>query len=202
MRIGIDIDGVLTDVERFQYENATKFFKLKYNKEMINPNGYDPRDMFDITEKQNEDFWSTYMGDYLVSGEVRKYASEVISKLRSSGIEVYIITARGALKSHSMLIAHTIKENKLITKKWLAKNKIHYDKIIFCGEEKLSVCLENKIDIMIDDSPYNMKSLSTKIPVITLNANYNMNINNSNIIRCYSWYDIYNKVMSKYENSK
>ena len=35
MRIGIDIDGVLTDIERFQLDYGSKFF-AKYNKFVIN----------------------------------------------------------------------------------------------------------------------------------------------------------------------
>ena len=40
MRIAFDADGVLTDLEKFQLEYGEKFFKEKYNKEIVNPSGY------------------------------------------------------------------------------------------------------------------------------------------------------------------
>ena len=47
MRIGIDIDGVLTDVERFQLDYGSNFF-AKYNKFVINPKGYEPYEEFGV----------------------------------------------------------------------------------------------------------------------------------------------------------
>ena len=54
--------------------------------------------------------------------------------------------------------------------------------------------IDNKIDIMIDDTPKNIKAISNVIPVICYNSNYNKLCEGSNIIRCYSWYDIYNTI--------
>ena len=36
MRIGIDIDGVLTDIEQWQLDYGSKFYFEKYDKEIIN----------------------------------------------------------------------------------------------------------------------------------------------------------------------
>ena len=48
MRIGIDIDGVLTDFEKWQLDYGSKYF-LKYNKNIVNPDGYDSDTVFNIT---------------------------------------------------------------------------------------------------------------------------------------------------------
>ncbi len=45
-------------------------------------------------------------------------------------------------------------------KEWLERNQIIYDNIIFSEEDKSSHIIENNIDIMIEDSPNNLKSLS------------------------------------------
>ena len=87
-------------------------------------------------------------------------------------------------------------ENKNIVLDWLRKNEIEYDKIIFSPEDKLSICLENNIDVMIEDKPANINKISTRIPVICFHAGYNKNCIGNNIIRCYSWYDIYSKISS------
>lgn len=82
-----------------------------------------------------------------------------------------------------------------IVKKWLKKNKIYYDKLIFSPEDKRKICKENNVDIMIEDSPKNISELSEVLPkVICFDALYNQNINKENVIRCYSWYDIYYKI--------
>lgn len=41
MRIGIDIDGVLTDIEQWQLDYGSKVIFEQYNKGIINSNGYD-----------------------------------------------------------------------------------------------------------------------------------------------------------------
>jgi len=47
---------------------------------------------------------------------------------------------------------------------------------------------------MIEDEPKCINIVSTKIPVICYDAKYNRNYEGKNIIRCYSWYDIYLKI--------
>ena len=79
-----------------------------------------------------------------------------------------------------------------LTQKWLSDNDIKYEKIIFADDEnKLSNCIENNIDVMIEDSPINIKNISQKIKVIKFDCQYNKNINGENILTAYSWYHIY-----------
>lgn len=49
---------------------------------------------------------------------------------------------------------------------------------------------------MIEDKPKNINEISTEIPVICYHAAYNEQCIGNNIIRCYSWYDIYSKINS------
>ena len=44
---------------------------------------------------------------------------------------------------------------------------------------------------MIEDSPINIKNISSKIKVIKFDCQYNKDINGENIITAYSWYHIY-----------
>ena len=74
---------------------------------------------------------------------------------------------------------------------WLKKQNIIYDEIIFASEDKLDTCIKNNIDLMIEDKVDNINKISSKIPVISFNTRYNESCNGNNIIRCYSWYDIY-----------
>ena len=116
--------------------------------------------------------------------------------LKKDGYEIYIVTAR--VNSLSDSIKFMSKEEiQTITINWLKGNDICYDQIIFSEEDKLDVCLNNNIDIMIEDKVDNIDKISTKIPVICFHANYNEKCNGNNIIRCYSWYDICNAIKNK-----
>lgn len=53
--------------------------------------------------------------------------------------------------------------------------------------------MENKIDIMIEDSSTKINELVKIVKVLYYDTRYNRNIENENIIRVYSWYDIYMK---------
>lgn len=61
----------------------------------------------------------------------------------------------------------------------------------FTKASKLQCCLVNRISLMIEDDEKVIRELSDKIPVICYDADYNTNYESTNIIRCYSWYDIY-----------
>lgn len=195
MKIGIDIDGVLTDVETYQLDLGSKYFYLKDKTSIKNNKAYYTTDVFDISKEDDGKFWSNTLLDYGTKEPARKFASEVIKKLKEDGNEIYIITARGNDLSY---IDITKKQMQNIVLKWLKENFIYYDKIIFSKEGKLDICLENNIDVMIEDKPKNINKISTKIPVICYHANYNDTCKGNNIIRCYSWYDIYSKIKSDF----
>ncbi len=193
MRIGIDIDGVLTDIEQFVIDYISKYCvenKIKYN---IGDYDYNYSKTFNITDEQEENFWNEYLEYYAVNEKARPFAAEVINKLREDGHEIYIITARW-LTNRDDDIGNRMKE---IVKNWLHENKILYDKLIFSKElkeRKSQEIIEHKIDLMIEDSPNNINELANIIPVICYNAEYNKNCIDNKIIRCYSWYDIYSKI--------
>ena len=191
MRIGIDIDGVLTDLEQFQLDYGSKFAYEKGKSKIINVNGYELNNIYDLTNEEYDEFWDKYFLEYAKNEKPRKYADEIIKKLKEDGHEIYIITARYFTENDKKR-ANTTIEMTIID--WLKKNDINYDKIIFSPENKEDICKENQIDLMIEDAPYNVKNLSKIIPVLCFDAGYNKECSGENIIRCYSWYDIYSKI--------
>lgn len=56
MRIGIDIDGVLTDIEQWQLDYGSKFYFEKYGKEILNNEGYETTDIFKVDSKLDDEF--------------------------------------------------------------------------------------------------------------------------------------------------
>lgn len=201
MRIGVDIDGVLTDIERWQLDYASKFYYEKYGKQIVNHKGFDTFDIFDVDTKYNDEFWLLHYKEYCTNVDVRRFANEVIDKLINEGNEIYIITARGSFLFDGSLdkILMTKETNDNIVLNWLKQNNIQYNNSIFTSDDKLDTCTSNNIDIMIEDCTKNINDISTKIPVLCFNAGYNEDVSDNNITRCYSWYDIYSKIkeMSK-----
>lgn len=197
MRIGIDIDGVLTNIEQFSIDYLSKYcfennieYNINYN---IRENNYNISENFGISSKQGDDFWDNYLEFYARNEKARPFSSEVIKMLKKEGHEIYIITARGLTNRKDSVG----KNMRKIVKNWLFENEIIYDKLIFskaANEKKSQEIIENKIDLMIEDNPNNINELSDIIPVICYHATYNKNCSNNRIFRCYSWYDIYKKI--------
>ena len=190
MNIGIDIDGVLTDMEQYQIDYGSKFAFERYKKGVIDSEAYDIEEIFDIDRKLDDEFWKKYLYDYAKNEPARKFANEVTKKLSNDGNKVYIITARFLTDRDT---AEGQKMRKIV-RNWLKENEIYYDEIIFSPEDKLEICLNNNIDVMIDDKVENINEISKHIPVICFNAGYNKECKGTNIYRCYSWYDVYSKI--------
>ena len=191
MNIGIDIDGVLTDIEKFMIDYGTKFC-LEENLDLnIKQIDYSELVTFNWTQEQADRFWERYFSGYVINEPHRKFAPEVINKLREQGNKICIITARDEYG----LSKEYYGKMQQLTKEWLINQNISYDKLIFArDEEKISQCLENNIDIMIEDSPRNINDISRKVKVIKYECKYNENVEGPNIITAYSWWHIYDLI--------
>jgi uncharacterized HAD superfamily protein len=192
VKIGIDIDGVLTNLENWKINYGSKFLFEKYRNKIANPEKTKILEIFDLDKNIDNEFWDEYYREYASNADAMMFCSEVIKKLKSDGNEIYIITARGTRCSDS----------KELAIEWLNKNEIYYDKIFFNCVDKLKVCTENNIDIMIEDYEENINQISTVIPVICVNATSNLKCIGNRIYRCYTWYDIYAKInfISQYKS--
>ncbi len=197
VRIGIDIDGVLLNMGQFVLDYGSKFC-YEHNLDFeIQDGEYDERKAFGLSEEEAEKFWNEYLVKYIESMP-RECTKEVIDILKENH-EIYIITARDEYGLPQEYYGSMQK----LTKKWLEENKIYYDKLIFSSEGKLDVCQENKIDVMIEDSPNNIEKLSKgDLQVFCYDSSYNKKANGNNVIRVYSWYDILNKIQKIYKLNK
>lgn len=152
MIIGLDIDNVISDLDKTYLEYFLREDKKKRNKGIINPAApHITKGMFDWTEEEIESFVTEKMDEMGASFEVIDGARCYIDKLRATGHQVYLLTHR---------INKYWKNPKEITLKWLAQNGINYDKLIFTQTtDKSAECLEHKVDIMFDDSVSNCQQL-------------------------------------------
>jgi len=88
---------------------------------------------------------------------------------------------------------------KEMTKNWLVKNNIYYDKLIltdaYAGGKfsKTAECIKYNIDVMVDDSRNVCRELyEAGIKVLIMDTRLNREI--TNIERVYNWEEIYNKI--------
>ena len=188
MNIGIDVDGVLVDLEKYQLKNGEKYFA----KQAVNPKAYDVEQIFACTHEEREKFWHKYIWAYCMSEPAIDNAAQVISKLHDDGHKIIIITGR----------VHTTKNNitgklfRTMLRYWLKKNHIVYDDIVFCLEkessrEKLNACIDKQVDIMIDDKPENLYALKDQVRVICYPAIWNKDVADTGFIKVNDWSDVY-----------
>ena len=189
MRIGIDIDNTLTEVQdklnKAAFEYAIQLGKNIDNYDNPMENIKNNRDTykkkFQFTYEELKYFLKEIQENITNNATPRENAKEVIDKLKEDGHEIYIITARDS-DFHD--------DPYKLSKDWLDKNKIYYDKLIVDAREKSSVCKKEKIDLFIDDQLNNCLSVANvgiKTIMIT-DKLYDYN----EIMQLKNWNEIYN----------
>lgn len=186
MNIGIDIDGVLTNIQDYVFEYGAKYtYEHGQELENLRKNEYETSKIFNWQADEDTNFWKKIFIEYAENERPRLFASEVINKLKEKH-KIYFITARSDMDRDSK--ERSIIEIEKITKKWLEENNIPYDRIFFPGVDKRQVIIDNKIDVMIEDSAENIELIGDLTEVIVFDAIYNKEIKNK--IRVNSWYEI------------
>ena len=199
MKIGIDIDNTLTDVQAELNKAAYNYAKTlgkdideKNLLEDINNNANFYKEKFKFSYEELKYFLKYIQEDIINRATPRDEAVETIRKLKNEGHKIYIITAR-AKEYHD--------DPYMLSKKWLDENNIVYDKLIVDVIKKAPVCKKENIDIFIDDQLHNCIEIADQsIKTIRIT---NDNTIYKNIINCNNWTSIYNviKEMEKYEKN-
>jgi len=191
MNIGIDVDGVLTDIHSFNLRHAPIFFKSNYNREVVDENQYDIRDIFECAGDEYESYWREHLLKYVTSEPARVGAKEVIRKLRKDGHSIFIISKRVFTYRNDFLGMLM----RFIMRNWLWRYKIYHEEIVFCDVEvpdsKRSACLNKKIDVMVDDESVNIEVVAPITNVICYDTSYNRDCEGENIMRARNWDEVY-----------
>ncbi len=185
MRIGIDIDNVISNFDEMLLETYLIHDKELRNTGIINPNAkYIRTGMFDWSNEEELSFYKDNIECIAKKLKVKEKAKEYIDRLHNDGHFIYIITGRDNGE---------YSEPYNMTKKWLDENNIYYDNLILTDaydiHAKSLECLKNDIDIMIDDSVRICSDLITSgITTILMDTPYNRKIN---IKRVKNWEEFY-----------
>lgn len=176
MRIGIDIDDTITNTT-FDIDACASLYDKNLT---INKEAYYFEERYKWPYEKCEEFWHKYVDKIMSNTSVKEDASLYINKLYEEGNTIYIITARNNKYSTNVID---------ITKSYLDKHGIKYHYLITDSNNKGSVCIENKIDIMVDDSPYQAYDLDEfGIKYVLFNNDYNKNIDCKHVD---SWEEVY-----------
>ena len=142
MKIGIDLDGVVIDSETTfrTYEEIFDIDILKGN-HLINKEEPKFQARYNWTNEQEKEFIEKYF--LIVSKESNLMSGfiGIYNLLKEQGHEFVVITARGGF----------VKEMKDDAIRLLEENNIKFDKYYWNVDDKLEICKNEKVDIMIDD---------------------------------------------------
>lgn len=181
--IGLDLDGVLTEHDKFQLEKGLNYFCKKYQKspsEVIkNLQGYDVTEIFGCSNYERFFFWGRFIWEYCSIYPPRLGASEITKKWMKEGRNITIITGRKEIKEFYLVSLFLT----LLTRYWLFHQKISYQKILFCSDsksefEKKKICEKQHIDLMAEDRPNVLRALKNTCRVVSFHTNWNREIQN------------------------
>lgn len=197
MKIGIDLDDTITDINKKFYDSAQEYLKLlkRFDKDKT----YDRylafcynslrgkneliKEFFGFSKIEMKFYIKNYRNKIAFNAKPRMYAKRVINKLFENN-EIIIITSRSNL---------TYGNAYKVTEKWLVENNISYNKLITNIENKRNVCKREKIDIFIDDQLNNCLDVKeTGIDVIRFSKDEYKDIKNLD-----NWEDVYKFIISK-----
>lgn len=183
MRIGLDIDNVITSFDEGILEEYYIEDKNKRNKGIVNPNGRWIKHQFDWTIEETEEFFNNNMERIAKKLKPRKDAKKYMDKLLSEGHELYLISNR---------VYPHYKDAYNTTKKWLEDNNINYTKLILSeSNNKSKECIEHNIDIMFDDGVSNCNYLiDAGVKCYLMATKYNINYR-GDLLFVNDWKELY-----------
>ncbi len=179
MRIGIDIDDTICNTWDFVIPYLSRHFNISISNLKNSDKVY--YEACNKTYSEYCEFAKKYYSTIALKYKIKPNVRKVLKKLKSKGHEIIFITARNV---------NGFYDPYKISLKYLKKHKICYDKLIVNVKEKALICLEEKIDLFIDDSINNCREVASKnIPVLLFSTRYNQNC--TLFKRFLNWKEIY-----------
>ena len=179
MRIGIDIDGVVSDSYRAWVREMNRHFGTN----ILELKNYDMHLDFGVTWEEMGRYFKDNVAHLFEIPEPMEGAKEGIEELLYQGHEVVYVTARSL-------------EEKDYTLNWMKKHQIPQEEILFTGFKcKVDYALKWQLDIFVEDNLTNAQGISEAgIPVLLVDASYNKGELPSGIIRCRGWQEILTEI--------
>ena len=195
MKIGIDLDGVVIDSETTfrTYEEIFDIDILKGNN-LINKEEPKFQARYKWNEQQEQEFIKKYFLRVSKESNLMSGFIGVYDLLKRQGHEFIVITARGIY----------VKEMKDDAIRLLKENNIKFNKYFWGIKDKLKICKNEKIDIMIDDDWRIIKKLAeNKVKTLYFRDTNLMKLEENEYIKeVNNWGDIYRNIKELNKNIK
>lgn len=175
MRIGIDIDGVVSDSYRAWVRELNQHFGTN----ILELKNYNLCVDFGVSWEEMGKFFEENVAYLFQIPEPMAGAKEGIERLLNKGHEITYVTARSL-------------NQKEYTLNWMKKHKIPHEEILFTGmESKVDYILKWDLEVMLEDFLGNAQEIAEAgVPVLLLDASYNQGELPAGIIRCQDWQEI------------
>lgn len=187
MNIGIDIDDTINDLTSILVKYASEYNKATKIEHVIQPHEWEFEKAFGWDESNIKEFLEKHFHKAYIDAKPKEHSVEIIKKLKEEGNQIIIITARSD---------EEVKNAHYYSEEWLKKHDIPYDKLISNSYDKARKCIENNVDLFIDDRITHCENVyeNAKIPVYLFDSEYNKNHENTNFKRVFSWLEVYNEI--------
>ncbi len=189
MVIGIDMDDTICSTNELIIEVADK-----YDKEVLGGSGVKDINAYEFTEMMGWEkemkgkFFADRLEYIMDNAPIKEGAREVINRLHDNGWKILIISFR-----KDKYLSDPFK----LTKDWLDRNDIHYDKIFVNTGTKTDECIENKVNLFIDDKESHCEDVSSAgIDVLLFTNAYNHE--EKRFKRVDNWYQVEDYIKEKY----
>ncbi|WP_369875288.1 hypothetical protein [Alkalicoccobacillus gibsonii] len=173
IRIGLDIDGTVTDPAAFVPALNQSFQK---NLTLDDLTSYDLTGVLGITRDEFTEWMKTNEATIYANVTLAENASQVLEKWQHS-FELYYVTARGSYLEE-------------ITRTWFQTNRVPHHHIELLGQHnKIESIKEHQIDLFLEDKHDNAVEIATHcgIPVLLINTPYNQGDDPKGVIRVNDW---------------
>jgi uncharacterized protein len=185
MNIGIDIDNTITYTREIILEYVRTFQRENDLHSEVDPNHYSLQESLHWNAELIERFLNTYLQDIYRDVAPKPCAVDVIKELRRRH-SIILITSRN---QRDQVV-------KTTTLEWLARHQLGYDQLVMNATEnmhhfsKLAACLENQVQVMIEDHHDISRELCEHLPVIMFDYAYNAHLQSDNIVRVRDWLEV------------
>ena len=185
MKIGVDLDGVIFDSENLYRVYAELYDMLELNRNSLLENReVRIQERFNWSQEEIDKFFDKYQKEILTDAPFMPGAIKVLKMLKAEGHELIVITARGGSDIKSIDLTMQILED----------NDMNiFDKYYWITENKDEICVQEKVDLMIDDSNIKCKAISEKgIKTIYFKDAPNFEMEENEYLKTlYNWGEVY-----------
>ncbi|MDQ0205571.1 5' nucleotidase, NT5C type [Alkalicoccobacillus murimartini] len=173
LRLGLDIDGTVTDPAAF-----VPALNKSFNKELVleDLTSFDLTGILGISREEFGQWMKDHESEIYAKVELASHVKSILEKWQDQ-YELYYVTARGSYLES-------------VTQDWFELNKLPYHHIELLGQhDKIEAVNTHRIDLFFEDKHDNAVEIATacSIPVILLDTPYNQGEDPDGVIRVKNW---------------